>query len=187
MKSVFFYGLFMDKDLLKEKGFNPQNIKRAYLKGYQLEIGERATLAPHKGACSYGTVMELDSNELQNLYGSDGVEDYVPQTVQANTMVGEPLEAVSYIYQWKRSQEVIASFYAIKLAVGIACTGTAPRAASVPAAGSSAPGPIFGKRGRLPEPRAPRRIELALQAFGVPLQPIALTLQARHVVMQTRE
>ena len=69
----------------------------------------------------------------------------------------------------------------------------APRAASVPAAGSSAPGPtaalrvIFGKRGRLPEPRAPRRIELALQAFGVPLQPIALTLQARHVVMQTRD
>jgi len=115
MKSVFFYGLFMDKDLLKEKGFNPQNIKRAYLKGYQLKIGERATLAPHEGACSYGTVMELDSNELQNLYGSDGVEDYVPQTVQANTMVGEPLEAISYILPIEKTSGS-NSEYAIKLA-----------------------------------------------------------------------
>jgi hypothetical protein len=115
MKSVFFYGLFMDKDLLKEKGFNPQNIKRAYLKGYQLKIGERATLAPNKGACSYGTVMELDSNELQNLYGSDGVEDYVPQPVQANTMVGEPLEAISYILPMEKISGS-NSEYAIKLA-----------------------------------------------------------------------
>ncbi len=105
----------MDKDLLKEKGFNPQNIKRAYLKGYQLKIGERATLAPHKGACSYGTVMELDSNELLNLYGSDGVEDYVPQTVQANTMVGEPLEAISYILPMEKISGS-NSEYAIKLA-----------------------------------------------------------------------
>ena len=58
----------------------------------------------------------------------------------------------------------------------------AMRAASVPAAGSSAPWPtaalwvILGERGRLPEPCTPRRIELALQAFVVPLQPIALAI-----------
>ena len=97
MKTVFFYGLFMDKDLLREKGFNPQNTRHAYLQGYQLRIGERATLAPHEGACSFGTVMDLASNELRNLYGSDGVEDYVPQAVQATTMAGDPVDAVSYI------------------------------------------------------------------------------------------
>lgn len=97
MRLVFFYGLFMDKDLLKAKGLDPQNIKRAYVKGYKLKIGERATLEQHKGARSYGCIMELKSDELQNLYSGEGVEDYVPQLVQANTTVGESLEAVTYI------------------------------------------------------------------------------------------
>ena len=115
MKTVFFYGLFMDKDLLKGKGINPHNIKRAFLKGYQLKIGERATLVPDKEACSYGIVMELDINELHNLYGSDGVEDYVPQTVQVYTIVGEPIEAVSYILPMEKISGS-NSEYAIKLA-----------------------------------------------------------------------
>ena len=87
----------MDKDLLREKGLNPQNVKRAYLTNYQLKIGEKATLVPKIGASSYGTVMELDSIELQILYGSDGVKDYIPQSVHVKTMNGEPLEAISYI------------------------------------------------------------------------------------------
>ena len=62
--------------------------------------------------------MELDSSELQNLYGSDGVEDYVPQTVQAHTTDGEPLEAISYILPMERVSGC-NSEYAIKLA-GIA-------------------------------------------------------------------
>lgn len=118
MNTVFFYGLFMDQDLLKEKGFNPQNIKRACVQGYQSRIGERATLAPCKRASSYGTVMDLESNELQNLYGSDGVEGYVPQSVLANTMDGETIEAISFLLP----MEKIAgsnSEYAITLA-GIA-------------------------------------------------------------------
>lgn len=59
--------------------------------------------------------MELDSNELQILYGSDDVEDYVPQPVQANTMVGEPLEAISYILPMEKISGS-NSEYAIKLA-----------------------------------------------------------------------
>ena len=47
--------------------------------------------------------------------------------------------------------------------------------------------PIFGERGRLPDPGAPRGIQLALQALVVPLQTIALARQARHVVAQVRQ
>ena len=66
-------------------------------------------------------------------------------------------------------------------------------AAPIPATGVSPPWPpatlrpIFGERGRLPEPGAPRGIQLALQALVVPLQTIALTRQARHVVAQVRQ
>lgn len=97
MKSVFFYGLFMDKDLLQEKGFNPNNTKKACLAGFGLRIGERATLERSDEECSYGTVIQLESDELDNLYGSDGVTDYVPQTVQVTEMTGGTIEAVSYI------------------------------------------------------------------------------------------
>jgi hypothetical protein len=44
MKSVFFYGLFMDPDLLKDKGLNPGASEPAQLAGYGLKIGARATL-----------------------------------------------------------------------------------------------------------------------------------------------
>jgi len=115
MKSVFFYGLFMDKDLLQQKGFCPQNIKPACLQGYQLKIGERATLTPLEGARSYGTVMDLDDSELRDLYGSDGVEDYVPQTVQATTMLGATIEVVCYILPVEKISGS-NSGYAIKLA-----------------------------------------------------------------------
>lgn len=42
MKSVFFYGLFMDQELLKAKGLNPANPRLAYVAGYGLRIGQWA-------------------------------------------------------------------------------------------------------------------------------------------------
>ena len=97
MTTVFFYGLFMDPDLLKGKGLNPQNVKPAYLEGYQLQIGERATLSPREGACSYGMVMDLAGVELEKLYGADGLEDYVPRKVQVTIRDGDLLPVLSYL------------------------------------------------------------------------------------------
>ena len=87
----------MDGDVLKDKGLNPHNIKRAYLTGFGLRIGERATLERSEEECSYGTLMQLESDELEKLYGSDGVADYVPQTVLVTEMNGVTIKAVSYI------------------------------------------------------------------------------------------
>ena len=97
MKSTFFYGLFMDEDLLKKKGLNPHNLRKAYLAGYGLRIGARATLEQSEGERSWGTIMQLESDELESLYKGDGVADYVPQTVQVTETTGETVEAVSYI------------------------------------------------------------------------------------------
>ena len=87
----------MDQDLLKEKGLHPHNVKKVYLTGFGLRIGERATLERSEGECSYGTVMQLENDELKDLYGSDGVADYVPQAVLVTGMTGQTIEAVSYI------------------------------------------------------------------------------------------
>lgn len=87
----------MDPDLLREKGFNPHSMKQAYLKGFGLRIGEKATLERAEEESSYGTVIQLENDELERLYGSGGVEDYAPQSVLVAAMTGETIEAVSYI------------------------------------------------------------------------------------------
>lgn len=97
MKVAFFYGLFMDKASLEDQGLKPANVRLASLPGYQLRIGERATLVRQEGACAYGTVMELEEDELDKLYAGRGVEDYVPVAVKAQLMNGDSIEAVSYV------------------------------------------------------------------------------------------
>jgi hypothetical protein len=36
---VFFYGLFMDADLLRSKGVHPENVRQACAPGFALRIG----------------------------------------------------------------------------------------------------------------------------------------------------
>jgi len=97
MKSVFFYGLFMDEDLLREKGLNPSTAKIAHVAGYGLRIGERATLVASSQERSYGSVIQLDEQEIEILYGDKSVEDYVPEKVTAIDTNGSRLDAISYI------------------------------------------------------------------------------------------
>jgi hypothetical protein len=97
MKSVFFYGLFMDEDLLKEKGLNPSAATISYVTGYGLRIGERATLMQSSQQRSYGSVIQLDEEDIEILYGDKSVEDYVPEEVTAIDTNGSTIAAVSYI------------------------------------------------------------------------------------------
>ena len=83
MKRVFFYGLFMDEGLLKEKGLHPKAIGPARLIDYRIRIVDRATLIRAPGFESYGMVMELSDSDLRDLYASPGVSDYLPETVDA--------------------------------------------------------------------------------------------------------
>ena len=47
---TFFYGLFMDIDILREADVTPVNPRRAYVDDFVLRIGQRATLLPSAGA-----------------------------------------------------------------------------------------------------------------------------------------
>ena len=78
MKSIFFYGLFMDRELLIKKGFNPSEPILAYVKGFGLRIGERASLVESEGEISYGVVMRLGDSETDQLYSEESVKAYVP-------------------------------------------------------------------------------------------------------------
>ena len=93
----FFYGLFMDSDLLGEKGFNPEFVCLAYLDGYQLAIGERATLIRSEGKRSYGVIIKVPEEELAVLYREPSVRDYKPCNVSPHSMSGQKIESVTYL------------------------------------------------------------------------------------------
>ncbi len=92
----FFYGLFMDSDILRESQVVAANPRRAYVDGYALRIGRRATLVPTPGARAYGMVFALTHDELDKLYTAPGLEQYRPEALLAHSMEGETLPALCY-------------------------------------------------------------------------------------------
>jgi hypothetical protein len=82
---VFFYGLFMDEDLLREKGIRPENRRIAALNDFRLIIGNRATLTPSSDSIVYGVVFSLTHQEIVRLYADSSVSEYRPEAVVATT------------------------------------------------------------------------------------------------------
>jgi gamma-glutamyl AIG2-like cyclotransferase len=93
---VFFYGLFMDHEILRNSGVAPMNPRRAYVEGFALRIGQRATLVPSEGARVYGMLSSLAQSELDRLYAAPGLEKYRPETVVAQPLDGTPTPALCY-------------------------------------------------------------------------------------------
>jgi hypothetical protein len=93
---VFFYGLFMDVQVLREAGTKPSNFRRAYVADFALRIGQRATLVPSRGARAYGMLIALTHAELERLYSAPGLEVYRPEGVIAHPFEGEAMPALCY-------------------------------------------------------------------------------------------
>jgi hypothetical protein len=82
-RDLFFYGLFMDADLLRERGVDPLQPRKAVIPGYRLQIGRRALLVPRFGAQAFGMVFALTDREIASLYAEPGLELYRPESVIA--------------------------------------------------------------------------------------------------------
>ena len=92
----FFYGLFMDIDILREAGVAPVSPRRAYVDNFALRIGQRATLLPSAGGRAYGMVFALTHSELERLYTAPGLEQYRPEAVLAQSLEGTAVPALCY-------------------------------------------------------------------------------------------
>jgi hypothetical protein len=93
---VFFYGLFMDQDLLRAKGMEPQAVELASVPGFALRIGQRAAIAPSPNGRVHGVVMSLTPAELERLYSEPSVQAYKPQAVLAQLAAGGMTAALCY-------------------------------------------------------------------------------------------
>lgn len=93
---TFFYGLFMDAGLLRDKSIAASSPRMARLDGYALSIGKRATLLPQQGRTAYGVVMTLADEELARLYSEPTVSAYLAQDVRVTSSDGQ--ETVARVY-----------------------------------------------------------------------------------------
>jgi hypothetical protein len=113
--SVFFYGLFMDAELLVSKGFQPVHPRPALVQGFALRIGQRATLIPSEESFAYGIIMELSHAEIEQLYSEASVSAYRPEAVLARLPDGTNIPAMCFNLVVPPAQEEVNPEYAAKL------------------------------------------------------------------------
>lgn len=112
---VFFYGLFMDVDLLRTKGVYPTNIRPASVPGFALRIGQRATLLRNPNGLAHGILMEITHAEIDQLYAEPTVQAYRPEAVLCELSDGSRIPALCFnLIEPPRSEEA-NSEYAAKL------------------------------------------------------------------------
>jgi hypothetical protein len=114
---VFFYGLFMDQDLLRKKGVGPVDPEVAWIDGLGLRIGKRAALVRSPQSRAYGVVMSLRPDDLTRLYSEAGLEAYRPEAVLAHLARGGMIAAVCYNLAKPPAPSERNSDYAAKLRV----------------------------------------------------------------------
>src|SRR4051812_7203952 len=93
---VFFYGLFMDEALLREKGLSPEDRRAASVEDFRLVIGARATLVRSEGALAHGVLFSLAREEVEALYSEESVGAYRRELVDARTSDGRVTRALCF-------------------------------------------------------------------------------------------
>ena len=93
---IFFYGLFMDEDLLRSKGVTSTNLRPASLTGFQIRIGNRATLVPEQHGQVFGLAASLSHNELDRLYSEPSMQAYKPEAVLVHLSDGSVVPALCF-------------------------------------------------------------------------------------------
>jgi len=86
----------MDEELLRQKGIEPVNPRRAFLQDMELVIGKRAALAPRAGRTVHGMLFSLTHAELDALYSEPSVRDYRPEPVSAHLPDGGMTPALCF-------------------------------------------------------------------------------------------
>lgn len=114
---VFFYGLFMDEELLRSKGVRPEAPEPAAIDGFVLRIGRRAALVPSSGGRVHGLLFSLTLSELDRLYSEPSVQAYKPQAVLVRLASGGVTAALCYNLEEPLSPGEHNPEYAAKLRV----------------------------------------------------------------------
>lgn len=112
---VFFYGLFMDQQVLQDKGVRPADVRVAAVPGFRLRIGARAALVPSPAGEVHGLLMKLSPADLEKLYAEPSLQAYRPEPVLAVARDGTTVAALCYNLPEPPSPDERNAEYAAKL------------------------------------------------------------------------
>lgn len=94
---VFFYGSFINLDVLAGYDVAPVDVEVARLGGFDICIEPLATLIRHEDRYVYGILTRVTHAELDGLYGQEWVAAYRPEAVLVETLDGRLVPALCYI------------------------------------------------------------------------------------------
>lgn len=94
---VFFYGSFINLDVLARGGLIPDKVEMACLWGYDIRIQPLANLIRSPRHCVYGLACHASPLDLMSLYGQSWVGTYWPEAVLVEIDGGGLLAALCYI------------------------------------------------------------------------------------------
>lgn len=89
---VYFYGLYLDPEVLRGKGVEPRSARPGLVTGRVLRIGRQATLLRSVGGQACGVVYSMTHDELERLYA--GLADYRVEPVLVWTLDGDVVPAL---------------------------------------------------------------------------------------------
>jgi hypothetical protein len=94
---VFFYGSFINLDVLKQSGYVPEQFEVACLRGFDIRIAPLANVVRSDEHAVYGIVATATHGDLQRLYSQSWVGSYLPEAVVVETGDGKSRPALCYI------------------------------------------------------------------------------------------
>jgi len=96
---TFFYGSFMNPEVLAKADVRPTEAQMGRLDGWDIKIAPRATLVPAGAKSVFGILAKLTHTDLEKLYIKDwfGFGIYLPEAVLVADAAERPVPALSYI------------------------------------------------------------------------------------------
>ena len=95
---VFFYGSFINRQVLARGGFTLERFEIARLWGFDIVIETLATLVRSDRHCVYGIACEFTHEQLRGLYAQDWLGGvYLPEAVVVETEGARSLPALCFI------------------------------------------------------------------------------------------
>ncbi|MDH5324869.1 MAG: gamma-glutamylcyclotransferase [Gammaproteobacteria bacterium] len=93
----FFYGLYMDSDLLRSLGFSPGLARMAVVHNYELDLHGFAKLVPKQGGEAWGMLIQLPESHLRAMYAFETTKHYKPERITVVCIEsGQEVEATCY-------------------------------------------------------------------------------------------
>ena len=96
MVEAFFYGRYMDPDLLLSLGVHSGEARSACLENYRLDLRGKVKVVTEAGTSVWGMIIPLSAHDLEALYAGPATRDYQPERQRVVTASGERVDVTFY-------------------------------------------------------------------------------------------